>query len=116
MKRRPDSYSVTPAGGAMLMLLVAAVALLLFGPKHDEVPAFVVIVAILAIFVVGAFPGGLETRRTLSEYETLFHPHERELEDEPEPPVDEELWRRERERREQLAATEPTAPERRRDP
>jgi hypothetical protein len=100
MRRRLSSYRVTPAGGAMVMLLVAAVILLLFGPKHDEVPAFVVIVAILALFVVGSSPGGLRTRRTFSEYQDLYRPRERGLKDEPEAPVDEELWRRERERRE----------------
>lgn len=104
MRRRLSSYRLTPAGGAMLMLLVAALILLLFGPKHDEVPAFVVIVVILAIFVMGSAPGGITPRgrrnRTLSDYRSEFHPRERSLKDEPEAPVDEELWRRERERRE----------------
>ena len=105
LRRRLESYRLTPAGGAMLMLLVAAVVLLLFGPKHDEVPAFVVIVAILAIFVMGSSSGGLTPRarqqRTLSDYRNQFHPHERSAKDEPETAIDEELWRRERERREQ---------------
>ncbi len=105
MRRRLSSYRVTPAGGAMLMLLVAAVVLLLFGPKHDEVPAFIVIVAILAIFVMGSSQGGITPRarqqRTLSDYQNQFHPRERSAKDEPEAAIDEELWRRERERREQ---------------
>lgn len=100
MRHRLSSYRVAPAGGAMLMLLIAAVALLLLGPKHDEVPAFVVIAVILAIFVVGSSPGGLRTRRTFSEYQDLYHPRERGLGDEPEAPADEEMWQRERERRE----------------
>ncbi len=102
MRRRISVYRITPAGGAMAMLLVAAATLVLFGPKHDEVPALVVIVAVFAIFVVGAFPGGLRTRRrTFSEYEGLFHPRDRGLKDEQEAPVDEALWQRERERGEQ---------------
>jgi hypothetical protein len=103
MRSRLSAYRLTPAGGAMLMLLAAAVALLLFGPKHDEVPAFVVIVVILAIFVMGSSPGGITPRgrrsRTLADYRSQFHPRERGLKDEPEAPVDKELWQRERERR-----------------
>jgi hypothetical protein len=105
MKRWLGSYSLTPAGGAMLFLLIAAVAVLLLGPKHEEAPAFVVIAVVLAMFVMGSSPGGIRQRgrrqRTLSDYRSQFHLRERNPRDEPEAPVDEALWRRERERREQ---------------
>jgi hypothetical protein len=104
MKRWLGSYSLTPAGGAMLFVLIAAIAVLGLGPKHDEVPAFVVIAVVLAMFAIGSSPGGIRQRgrrqRTLTDYRSQFHPRERTPRDEPEAPVDEALWRRERERRE----------------
>jgi hypothetical protein len=104
MKRWLGSYSLTPAGGAMIFLLIAAVAVLLLGPKHDEVPAFIVIAGVLAMFAMGSSPGGIRQRgrrqRTLSDYRSQFHPRERNPRDEPKVPIDEVLWRREHERRE----------------
>jgi hypothetical protein len=52
MKRWPRTYSPTPARGAMVFLLIAAIAVLLLGPKHEEVPAFVVIAVVLAMFAM----------------------------------------------------------------
>ena len=60
MRRRPSAYRLTPAGGAMIFILGAAVIVLLLGPRYDEAPAFIVIVVVLAIFVVGALQRGSE--------------------------------------------------------
>ncbi len=46
---------MTPAGGALIVVLAAALIVLARGPEHDRVPALVVIAVSVAMFVL---PGG----------------------------------------------------------
>ena len=45
-----------PGGGALVLVLGAALIVLLLGPRHDEGPAFIVIAIALALFVVNRIP------------------------------------------------------------
>lgn len=58
MRLRRSGGRPTPAGGAMVFVLGAALIVLLVGPHHDETPALVVIAVVLAIFVVGLVQRG----------------------------------------------------------
>jgi hypothetical protein len=52
MKRRVRPYRSSQAGGALVLVLAAAVIVLAVGPKHDQVPAFVVIGVVVAMLVM----------------------------------------------------------------
>ena len=51
MRRLLDRYRTTPAAGAAVFVLLAAVLVLLFGPRHDHTPALVVIALALSVCV-----------------------------------------------------------------
>ena len=53
MKSRLAAYRLTPAGGALLFVLGAALIVLVIGPRHDEGPAFIVIAIVLAMLLLG---------------------------------------------------------------
>jgi hypothetical protein len=56
LRRRLAAYRRTPGGGALVLVLGAALIVLLLGPRHDEGPAFIVIAIALALFVVNRIP------------------------------------------------------------
>lgn len=61
MRGRFAAYRLTAAGGALLLILGAAVIVLAFGPRHDEGQALIVIAITITMFVVGgAFAGRRE--------------------------------------------------------
>jgi len=49
LRRLLRSYRLSPIAGAVILVTAAAVLVLAIGPKNDEVPAFVVIAAVLAV-------------------------------------------------------------------
>jgi hypothetical protein len=98
MREKLRAYRLTPAGGALVFVLAAAVLVLLIGPKHDQAPAFVLIVLVLFMFVVQS--GGLRSPRGrgLGERRAEFDPRARDQDDHAEEPDQQALWADERER------------------
>jgi hypothetical protein len=92
---------MTPAGGAVVFVLVAAVLVLVLGPRRDETPAFVVIAVVVAIWVIsaaGMSAGGGTGHKSLAQRRAEFHPVRRGLGEAPESEVEAEAWQRERDR------------------
>jgi hypothetical protein len=100
VRRLLNAYRLTPVGGAMVFVLLAAVLVLLLGPRHDEGPAFVVIAVVAAIGVTSAVPGGMSRYRDkdLPESREEFRPRRCRLGDVPDPEIQAEARQRERER------------------
>jgi hypothetical protein len=101
LSRAIRSVRVTPLAIGLLAVLAVSAGVAAFGPKHAQLPAFIVAVVVLAIFAVGAFPGGLRGGRLkhLPERQEQFHAREREQsESSPDPALEAQLWQRERER------------------
>jgi hypothetical protein len=99
VKRRLAAYRLTPAGGGLLFILGAAVIVLAIGPRHDEGPAFIVIVLVLFAFVIGSSPMSRRSSfgESLSDRREHFHPRARDGGDAADPQEEEDAWRRERE-------------------
>jgi hypothetical protein len=101
VKRLLDSYRMTPLGGALVLILLAAALVLLIGPRHDEAPAFIVIVVVLGIVVTNVIGPNYRPGRggkTLEQRREEFHPQRRRLGETPETDVDTQAWAPERER------------------
>jgi ABC-type transport system involved in cytochrome bd biosynthesis fused ATPase/permease subunit len=97
------TYTITPVGVLVLVVLAAAALLSVFGPTSTQAPALAVGIIILAAIVTG---GGVSARRGVSERKSLeqrraeFRPRTRGSHgDEEDPLAEAELWRKERERR-----------------
>jgi hypothetical protein len=99
VRRLLSAYRLTPAGGAIVFVLLAAVLVLLVGPRSDEGPAFVVIVVVLAICVISAVPAGVGRwrRKGLATHRAELYPRRRRLGDVPDPRREAEAMQRERE-------------------
>ncbi len=99
MKERLRSYRLSPAGGGLVLVLVAAVLVLAAGPGSERVPAIVVIVIVALMLIVQ--PGGTRAAwtRTLQERRDEVAPSTRNSRDEPPEPAEQDaLWTEERER------------------
>lgn len=57
MKRLLRLYRFTPVGRALLFVLLAALLVLLFGPRHDQRSALIVLGVVLAVSVSGVLRG-----------------------------------------------------------
>lgn len=95
MKQRLRGFRLSPAGGGLVLVLAAAVAVLAVGPYDEQVPAIIVIAIVVLVLV--AQPGGSRAAwsRTLDERREEFGAHSRDPAEEAE---QDERWARERER------------------
>jgi hypothetical protein len=103
LKRIVGSYSVTPVGVVVLVMLVAAVVLAALGSKSLQVPALIVALLSAALIAAGGFPGGTRGRAGgFAARRAEFRPRNRRIANTTsQTDADNaELWRRERERRE----------------
>jgi hypothetical protein len=83
VRRLLRSYRLSPIGGGVALVLGAAILVLAVGPKHDEAPAFVVIVVVLALVCVRITPPWFRSadriaQPTLEERREEFGPPERD--------------------------------------
>ncbi len=100
MRERLANFRLTPAGGGLVLVLGAAVAVLVVGPSGEQVPAIVVIVIVAMMLLVQ--PGGTRRAwsRTLQERAEDFNPPQRRGEDAPLDEAEQDaLWAEERGRR-----------------
>ena len=106
MRRALRAYRLSPIGGAVVLVLAAAILILAVGPKQDEVPAFVVIAVVVTLICVRLTPtwfgsaGGIAPA-TLEERREDLHPceHDRDAgEPTSEDAGQDAAWLRERER------------------
>jgi hypothetical protein len=74
VKRILDTYRLSPAGGALALLLGAAILVLAIGPKHDQAPALIVIVIVVAVFAVQGGGSRAPFTRSLDERRSEFGP------------------------------------------
>jgi hypothetical protein len=108
LRRYLESITITPVGIVILLLLVLSLGTFAFGPSDAQAPGLVAAV-VLAVFLLGAnMPtmgaiGGQRTK-TLDERRAEVHPHGRSDDSASSLTVqdEEELWRKERERYQQL--------------
>jgi hypothetical protein len=97
------SLTITPLGGVVLVVLLVAVGLFLFGPSTAQMPALIVVI-VLMVGVVGGVPlgrGGAGGWRnpSLAGRRGEFNPPTRNVSDDPlSASAEAELWRKERER------------------
>jgi UDP-N-acetylmuramyl pentapeptide phosphotransferase/UDP-N-acetylglucosamine-1-phosphate transferase len=54
VRGRLAAYRSAPAGGALLFVFAAALAVLVLGPHRDEGAALIVLVVVLGLFATGA--------------------------------------------------------------
>jgi hypothetical protein len=101
VRRLLDTYRLSPAGGGLALLLGAAILVLILGPKHDEAPALIVIVVVVAMFAVQAGGSRASMTRSLDERRGEFGPPRPRLGDSGQETEDDEGWARKRKRREQ---------------
>jgi hypothetical protein len=106
LRRYLTSFSVTPVGVVVIVMLAAALGLFAFGPSSVQAPAMFVGV-ILLIGVVGGAPVGRGGRgawrnENLAERRRGFGAGRRNIvATATDQQTEEELWRKERERRAQ---------------
>jgi hypothetical protein len=97
------SFTVTPIGAVVLVVLGVALGLFAFGPSLVQAPALIAGL-ILLVGVVGGVPLGFNARSwrgaNLGRRRAGFHPIETQ-EIAADRQAEEELWRKERERRAQ---------------
>lgn len=103
MRRALRAYRLSPIGGAVVLVLAAAILILAVGPKQDEVPAFVVIAVVIALICVRLTPtwfgrAGVIAPATLEERGEDFRPRGRGPDAGEPPPEQDAAWARERER------------------
>jgi hypothetical protein len=97
------SYTITPVGVLLLIILVGALILAGVGPASTQAPAFVVGILILLFLVAGSLSGGVMGRstKTLLDRRAEYGAKRRDATGGPAEPADDSaLWQRERERRE----------------
>lgn len=74
MKRILDTYRLSRAGGGLALLLGAAILVLVIGPRHDQAPALIVIVLVVAMFAVQGGGSRASFTRSLDERRSEFGP------------------------------------------
>jgi hypothetical protein len=104
LRRYLASFSITPIGIVALIVLVVALGLFAVGPSDVQAPALIVAVVLL-VGVVGGVPIGMNSEGawrnpSLSERRREFDPADRpDISDRAtNSQVEDELWRKERER------------------
>jgi hypothetical protein len=106
LRRYLASFTVTPIGVVVIIVLAAAFGLFAFGPSGTQAPALIAGL-ILLVGVVGGVPLGFSGRRwrdvNLNRRRTEFRPIETQeiVPTGADQQSEEELWRKERERRTQ---------------
>jgi hypothetical protein len=103
LKKWIRSYSITPLGWVMLVVGIAALVLAGLGPASVQVLAFIVAAGIAVLLIAGGLSGGAHGRSTKSLQDRRAEFGARPFRPEDEGPgaaEDEQLWQRERERRE----------------
>jgi hypothetical protein len=103
LKKWIRSYSITRLGWVMLVVGIGALIVAGVGPSSTQLPAFVVAILVGLGLIAGGLPGGMYGRstKTLQDRRAEFGPRLIRAEDEiPAPAEDEQLWQRERARRE----------------
>lgn len=104
LRRYLASFSITPVGIVVLVVIVVAIGLFAVGPSGVQAPALVVAVLLLVGVVGGAPVGrnrwGAWRNPSLSERRREFDPADRrDISDSAtNSRVEDELWRKERER------------------
>jgi hypothetical protein len=107
LKLSVGSISLTPLGALVLVVLLSSIATALAGPKPAQTPAFILAVLIL-LLAAGGLSGGRHGRSTksLADRRAEFGARSRsDPNDATADEADEQLWRRERERRERDGRT-----------
>jgi hypothetical protein len=110
LKLLAGSISLTPLGALVLVVLVGAIAVVLVGPKSAQ-PAAFILAALMLLFTVGGRSGGRaggrggrtarRSTKSIADGRAEFHARSRsDSNDATAGEASEELWRRERERRE----------------
>jgi hypothetical protein len=56
VRRLFGAYRLSPVGGGVVLVLGAAILVLAVGPQHDQTPAVVVIVVVIALICVRVIP------------------------------------------------------------
>lgn len=103
LKKWISSYSITPLGWVILIVGIVALVLTGLGPASAQVPAFIVAAGVGVLLIAGGLSGGAYGRstKTLQDRRAEFGPRPIRPEDEIAAPAEgEQLWQRERERRE----------------
>jgi ABC-type transport system involved in cytochrome bd biosynthesis fused ATPase/permease subunit len=98
------SYTITPVGVLLLIILAGALVLAGVGPASVQAPAFVVGILILLFLVAGSLSGGRMGRSTksLQDRRAEYGAKQRDVTGGADAPADDSaLWQRERERREE---------------
>jgi hypothetical protein len=60
-----SSLRITPAGAVLVLLVLASLAVALFGPRRAQDASFAVALVALLVIAVGAFPGAFRSRRRI---------------------------------------------------